>query len=102
MSEKEKELEMENNDDVIVLVDDETNEEIEFIQDAIIPYEDDVYAFLIPLKDFDVNDYPVYCFKVQDEEDGPSFEVIDDDELLDKLYSLYDELIESENKDELQ
>lgn len=79
----------ENNTDPIVLYN-ENNEEISFEQIALIPIDEQVYAILKPLGDFEgVGEDEALVFTIA-EEDGEEVLVVEDrDEIIDAVFEEY-------------
>lgn len=79
----------ENNTDPIVLYN-ENNEEISFEQIALIPLDEQVYAILKPLGDFEgVGEDEALVFTIA-EEDGEGVLVVEDrEEIIDAVFEEY-------------
>lgn len=80
-----------DNCDNIVLTDEDGNEQ-EFEQIAVIPYEEELYCILHPLNDPEVAEDEAIVFLYSEDDEGEILTVVEDDELADKIFELYDEL----------
>ena len=82
-----------NNTENIVLYN-EKDEPIEFEQIALIPQDDVVYAILKPTAKIDgVGDDEAFVFEVvEDEENGDTIRLVEDDKVIDKVFEEYDRL----------
>ena len=106
MKKEEKELNMENaidalfdenNTDNIKLYN-EKDEEIEFEQIALIPLDDVVYAILKPVMEIEgVADDEAFVFEiVEDEDNGESLRLVEDDKIIDAVFDDYNKLLDEE------
>lgn len=86
----------EKNMDNIVLYDEDGNKQ-EFEQIAILPYEGDVYAILRPLDEGLAED-EAKAYLLQEVEDDINLAEVEDDELLDALFEVYQKLINQSKK----
>ncbi len=89
-----KQLLDENNNDNIILFDDDGNK-IEFEQVALIPLEETnvTYAILIPITPMQgVEDGEGVLFAL--DEENEQLEVINDEKIIDKVLTIYQQLIE--------
>ena len=103
MSEKEiSQIEMlldENNTDNIKLYD-ENNKETEFEQVAIIPVDDKIYAILKPVTAIaGVNDDEALVFVIEEIDDEEVLVIVDDEDLVDKVFNEYYALLKEEGID---
>lgn len=105
MSEKEKEvsqIEMlldENNTENIKLYD-ENNKVTEFEQVAIIPLDDKIYAILKPVTEIaGVNDDEALVFVVEEIDDEEVLVIVDDEDIVDKVFNEYYALLKEEGID---
>jgi len=87
------------NTDNIVLYNDK-DEPVEFEQIAIIPLDDVNYAILQPVKKLDgVADDEAFAFEVvEDEENGDTLQLVEDDALIDRIFEEYKDLYNSQKK----
>ena len=83
----------ENNTDDIVITNEVTGEEVLFEQIATIPYNDIVYAVLSPKFS---NEYfeegEGVVFKIIKEDDDDVLIIEDNDEIIDKIFDIYEDL----------
>ena len=88
-----------NNSENIVLYN-EKDEAVEFEQIALIPLNEVVYAILKPTQKVEgVADDEAFVFEiVEDEENGDSLKLVEDDKLIDEVFVEYNKLLESEGK----
>lgn len=83
-------------EDNITLVNDE-GKEIEFEQIAGINYKDDFYLILSPIELEGVEDDEAFVFKYTEFEDGDAeYEFIDDEEILNAVFEIYEKLLDEE------
>jgi len=86
--------EIEEDEEVIVLLNEETGEEVEFSLLAMLEVDDETYAFLEPVEDvegFEEGDLLVN--RVEFDENGEEkFLPIDDDDELDKAFEAFDDM----------
>ena len=87
------------NTENIVLYNDK-DQPIEFEQIAIIPIEDVNYAILQPVEKVDgVADDEAFAFEVvEDDEMGDSLRLVEDDNLIDRIFAEYRELYDAQHK----
>ena len=88
-----------NNSENIVLYN-EKDEPVEFEQIALIPLAEVVYAILKPTAKVEgVADDEAFVFEVvEDEENGDSLRLVDDDKLIDEVFVEYNKLLDEEGK----
>lgn len=91
----------ENNTENVVLTN-EKGEAVEFEQIAIIPIEDDDYAILKPVEPLEgMNEDEGLVFKLeQDENDEDMLVIVQDEEIIDQVFDIYDKLFDEEAKGE--
>ena len=91
----------ESNTDPIVLYN-EKGEPVEFDQIAIIPIEEKAYAILKPLKEMEgIGEDEALVFEVvetEDEEQEDYLALVTDVDTIDRVFKVYDNLIDEENK----
>ncbi|MBQ9084941.1 MAG: DUF1292 domain-containing protein [Clostridia bacterium] len=86
----------EDNIDNIFLYDDEDNE-IEFEQVAVIPLDEKVYVLLSPVEELDgISPDEGIVFLIDEVDDEDVLTVVDDDALIDRVFSEYEQLLEEE------
>ena len=84
-------------DDIITLTS-ENNEEIEFVNIAQIFYQSKIYAILQPVELLDgMDEDEAFVFEVKTDEEGQnSYTIVTDDEIVDEVFSRYNQLLEEE------
>ena len=84
-------------DDIITLTS-ENNEEIEFVNIAQICYQSKIYAILQPVELLDgMDEDEAFVFEVKTDEEGQnSYTIVTDDEIVDEVFSRYNQLLEEE------
>ena len=84
-------------DDIITLTS-ESNEEIDFVNIAQIVYQSKIYAILQPVELLDgMDEDEAFVFEVKTDEEGQnSFTIVTDDEIIDEVFSHYNQLLEEE------
>ena len=96
MKSQEKEIEKlfdEENNDNIILYDNDDNP-IEFMQVALIPLEDDTYAVLKPITPIDgVNDDEVIVFKFIEDDEEDHLEVVYEEKITDRVMNELNKLL---------
>lgn len=82
-----------NNSENIILYNDK-DEPVEFEQIAVIPLEGKNYAILKPIEKIDeVDDDEAFAFEIiEDEEKGDSLQLVEDDEMIDRVFDEYKNL----------
>ena len=77
----------------------EKDEPVEFEQIAIIPLNDRVYAILKPVEKVKgVSDDEAFVFEVvEDEENGDSLRLIEDDAVIDAVFEDYNKLLDEQD-----
>lgn len=89
----------ENNTDNIKLYD-ENNKETEFEQVAIIPVDDKIYAILKPVNELaGVNEDEALVFVIEEIDDEEVLVIVDDEEIVDKVFNEYYDLLKEEGID---
>ena len=85
------------NTENIVLYNDK-DEPVEFEQIAVIPLDDVNYAILQPVEKLEgVKDDEAFAFEVvEDEENGDTLRLVEDDKLIDRIFEEYKELYNSQ------
>lgn len=88
----------ENNTDVIALTN-ENGEEIAFEQIAVIPQDGVLYVIMKPVAPMEgVGEDEGLVFLVN--EKMQSFVLVTDEEVIDRVFAVYDDLVEAEKEDE--
>lgn len=88
----------ENNNDVIALTN-ENGEEIAFEQIAVIPQDGELYVIMKPVAPMEgVGEDEGLVFLVN--EKMQSFVLVTDEEVIDRVFAVYDDLVEAEEEDE--
>ena len=84
-------------DDIITLTS-ESNEEIDFVNIAQIVYQSKIYAILQPVELLDgMDEDEAFVFEVETDEVGQnSYTIVTDDEIVDEVFSRYNQLLEEE------
>ena len=84
-------------DDIITLTS-ENNEEIDFVNIAQIVYQSKIYAILQPVELLDgMDEDEAFVFEVKTDEEGQnSYTIVTDDEIVDEVFSRYNQLLEEE------
>lgn len=93
---------LDENDLGTIVLYDENDKEVEFEQIAIIPYENEVYAILKPVKEMEgVADDEAIVFLLDADEDSEDvLSVVEDDAIIDAVFDAYYKLLdEDENND---
>lgn len=77
----------------------EKDEPVEFEQVAVIPLEDSVYAILQPVQKMEgLGDDEAFAFEViEDEENGDTLKLVEDDAVIDKIFDEYKKLFDSQS-----
>ncbi|MBR4124417.1 MAG: DUF1292 domain-containing protein [Clostridia bacterium] len=80
----------------------EKDEPVEFEQIAIIPLNDRVYAILKPTADVEgVADDEAFVFEVvEDEENGDSLRLVEDDKVIDAVFADYNKLLDEQDDED--
>ena len=85
----------ENCNDNIVLYG-ENDEEFEFEQVAVIPLDEKLYFLLKPVDREDVDEDVAFVFELVETEDEVSIDLVEDDDIIDRVFALYNELLDEE------
>lgn len=89
-------------DNSVIVLYDEEDKPVEFEQIALIPYNENLYAILKPVKKMEgVGDDEAIVFAFEeDEEEDPILVVEENDAVIDAVFDVYNKLIsESEGQD---
>lgn len=91
-------LDPDNTENIVLSTED--NEDIEFEQIAVVPYQEEIYAVMRPLEGaFGLADDECIVFRLNAEED--SLVVEEDEEIYSNIYQIYLRLLEeSDGEDE--
>ena len=84
-------------DDIITLTY-ESNEEIDFVNIDQIVYQSKIYAILQPVELLDgMDEHEALLSEVETDEEGQnSYTIVTDDEIVDEVFSRYNQLLEEE------
>ena len=84
--------------DNIITLTSENNEEIDFVNIAQIVYQSKIYAILQPVELLDgMDEDEDFVFEVKTDEEGQnSYTIVTDDEIVDEVFSRYNQLLEEE------
>ena len=76
----------------------ENDEAVEFEQIALIPLDAQVYAILKPTEKVEgVADDEAFVFEIiEDEEEGDTVRLVEDDKVIDKVFAEYNRLLDEE------
>ena len=86
----------EDNTDNIILYD-ENNRKIEFEQVAVIPLKEKIYALLKPVtKIAGIADDEALVFAIEEVDDEDCLVIVDDNDVIDKVFEIYYELLDEE------
>lgn len=89
----------EDNDDNIVLFN-ESNQPVEFEQIALVPIQDCVYALLKPILSMQgIADDEALVFAIEEVDNEERFVIVEDDEIVDKVFEEYYEMLRAEGID---
>lgn len=90
----------ENNSDIIVLRN-EKDEDVRFEQIATIPMKSKTYFILLPLDKIDgVGENEGLVFEILVREDDEVLSLVTDEEVIDKVFEVYNELVDEANAEE--
>lgn len=90
----------ENNNEVIVLRN-ENGEDVRFEQIATIPMKDTTYFILLPLDKIEgVGENEGLVFEILKREDDEVLSLVTDGDTIDKVFAVYDELVDDANGEE--
>lgn len=83
-------------DDNIVLVG-EDGKEVEFVQIALLPIEDNVYAILQPAELFDdMQEDEAFVFSVEDIDGEEAIVLVQDAQIIEQVFNLYYKLLDEQ------
>lgn len=86
----------ENNQENVILYDDKNNP-VEFSQVAVIPLNEKIYVILAPVNKVPgVNENEALVFAVEEIEDEDCLVIVDDEEIIIKVFDLYYDLLREE------
>ena len=89
----------ENNTENIKLYNEE-NQEVEFEQIALVPFEDKTYAILKPANPMEgVADDEAIVFGIEEIDDEDCLVIVDDDAIVDKVFEEYYQMLRDEGVD---
>ncbi len=93
---------LDENDLGTIVLFDENDKEVEFEQIAIIPYEDEVYAILKPVKEMEgvAEDEAIVFLLDADEESDDVLSVVEDDAIIDAVFDAYYKLLDEDGNNE--
>lgn len=95
MGEIEKLLDEENSDNIVLVGED--GKEVEFIQIALIPIDEKVYAILQPVELFDdMEDDEAFVFSVEDIDGEDAIVLVSDEDVVSQVFSQYYELLDQQ------
>ena len=86
--------------EIVTLLDEETGKEIDFVTIAALEHEGKMYVFLTPeTPDENIGEDEVVIMEaVADAEGNETLEFVDDEELVTKLFEMFQEEIDSEDE----
>lgn len=91
---------MESGNNIIELVD-ENEKTVRFEHLMTVEYEGDAYVLLSPIDEIeDVEDDEVVILKIEEGEDDDTYVGVEDEELLEKVFERYLEIVEEDGEDE--
>ena len=82
------------NDNIVLYGED--GEECEFEQVAVIPLEDKLYVILRPIDMEGLEDDEAFVFEIVQTEDDTTIDLVEDDDIIDRVFALYNELLDEE------
>ena len=85
----------ENCNDNITLYD-EDGEATEFEQIAVIPIDDVLYFILRPIGLEDLDEDEAFVFVLRETEEEEMIDLVEDDEIIDRVFAIYKELLDEE------
>ena len=90
-------FDQDNNDNITLF--NEKDEPVEFEQIALIPLNEVVYAILRPTQKIEgVADDEAFVFEiVEDEENGDTLRLVEDDGIIEDVFADYNKLLDEEN-----
>lgn len=85
----------ENSENIVMY--NQNDEPVEFEQVALIPLDERVFAILKPAQPVEgVADDEAFTFEVVEEDGEEMLNLIEDDELIDRVFAEYDKLVEEQ------
>lgn len=93
---------LDENDLGTIMLFDENDKEVEFEQIAIIPYENEVYAILKPVKEMEgvAEDEAIVFHLDADDESDDVLSVVEDDAIIDAVFDAYYKLLDEDGNNE--
>ncbi len=93
---------LDENDLGTIVLFDENDKEVEFEQIAIIPYEDEVYAILKPVKEMEgvAEDEAIVFLLDADDDSDDVLSVVEDDAVIDAVFDAYYKLLDEDGNNE--
>ena len=93
---------LDDNDLGTIVLFDENDKEVEFEQIAIIPYEDEVYAILKPVKEMEgvAEDEAIVFLLDADDDSDDVLSVVEDDAIIDAVFDAYYKLLDEDGNNE--
>lgn len=93
---------LDENDLGTIVLYDENDQEVEFEQIAIIPYENEVYAILKPVEEMEgvADDEAIVFLLDADEESDEVLSVVENDAIIDAVFDAYYKLLDAEENNE--
>ena len=93
---------LDENDLGTIVLFDENDKEVEFEQIAIIPYEDEVYAILKPVKEMEgvAEDEAIVFLLDADDDSDDVLSVVEDDAIIDAVFDAYYKLLDEDGENE--
>ena len=81
-------------DNTNIILDGDNDEEVEFEQYAVIPYNDKVYAILRPVKKMkDLDEDTGLVFELEESEEGEEIlNIVEDNQIIDAVFDIYENL----------
>jgi len=93
---------LDENDLGTIVLFDENDKEVEFEQIAIIPYENEVYAILKPVKEMEgvAEDEAIVFLLDADDDSDDVLSVVEDDAVIDAVFDAYYKLLDEDGNNE--
>ena len=82
------------NDNIVLYGED--GEEFEFEQVAVIPMDEKLYFILRPVDMEDLDEDEAFVFELIETEDEASIDLVEDDETVDRVFAIYNDLLDEE------
>ncbi len=93
---QDENVELIDDDEIITLTDD-SGQQVKFIEEAVVEYQGEFYALLVPVDSIEGDDDGVYIFKVTEEdEENDVFEFVSDESVLKAVYDEYVKEVEKQ------